>query len=270
MTSSILYYLGSYAVYTSDAAPSNSVGNEGDLCMVTSGDTSNIYMKTSGAWVVGSTYDMLRLGALAKTNNNILIANGTNWNSQQLSLNNIANVIVTNPSANDTLSYNGTNFVNTQQQQTVTQGAIVQVLNGTIGLASGSTSISTGAQPSATTGTQIWNKAITTAANSTRVEINMSACIDTSANLLGGRNITIVLCRGSTVLGVYGQYIDTSNAPHMMTISHIDTLPSTTGATYTYSARIAVNSGTWYIGQDSNGDTYGGRMGSSVSLKEII
>ena len=158
------------------------------------------------------------------------------------------------------------NTISPTQVGKIGSSSLGQVLTGSIPGATGATNFTpANVAPTTADGTEIWSQAITTISSSSKVEIDFSCAFDTSNN---GKILTIAIFRGSTC--IHADEVGSITAGFVVpySVKYVDT-PGAPGS-YTYSARIAVNTNSWFINSNKNSDTLGGTIPSSYSLKEIV
>ena len=225
------------ALHSGVGTPLVELGINGDLFL--SQDLNNLFIKRTGSWE-----DMTFGGVVA--------------------LNDLTDVTIDTPASGNIITFDGTNFVNSDSS--VAQIAR-QILSGSINAISGTGILTIEQTPNATTGTEIWSQTITTIDGSTRIRVNMSALVDVSHN---NRYITFILLRDSVVISAQAISIAGPGNVGTFTMAEINELPTTASATYIYSVRVAVSSQTWFVGQDHDGFNFNGANGSSYSIMEIL
>jgi len=104
------------ALYSGNGTPSVGTGNNGDLFL--SQNTNNLNIKISGSWFNITNSNAITIGGLSQGTNDVILSNGTNWTSAQLSLNNLSGVITSSLTTGNILYFNGTNFVNSAPNST--------------------------------------------------------------------------------------------------------------------------------------------------------
>lgn len=119
--------------------------------------------------------------------------------------------------------------------------------------------------PTATQGTLLWSKAITPTALDAIIEIQFDGMVDVSAQ---NANVTLTLFRDGQLIGLIGVSSSKSGYDFVtpFILRAIDT-PNTLNPV-TYTCRIGVSSGTWYLGRGQNA-TYGGVNKCTWSIKEF-
>lgn len=120
--------------------------------------------------------------------------------------------------------------------------------------------------PLVTEGTQLWSLTVTPLGIDSYFNIIFDTEIDVSGR---DKNVTISIFRGSTLIGLRTTSASgySGVSPTCMSINLYD-YPNTTSSV-TYSCRIGIDSGTWYLGQ-GNAQTMGGNNPSWWSVKEEL
>jgi len=172
-------------------------------------------------------------------------------------LNDLTDVVTTTPVAGQTLSFDGTNWVNIGSASGI-GGAAKRIWSGNILAAVGTTKINPGnTPPLITEGAELWNTTVTPwSANATYV-IQSSIMLAASK-----RKANLTLAVFSTVGGVDtylgGTVQIAASGKNSATLScSLTHAPATTGPV-TFSIRVGTTKGTWYVNRKSNGVTYGG------------
>ncbi len=100
--------------------------------------------------------------------------------------------------------------------------------------------------PLATEGTQIWQQTVTPVSLENAVRITFSGMVDTSTN---DGAVTIAIFEGSRLIGftVTGSSSYNGNVPATFLLDLYDPVANLTPKTY--SCRIGINKGTWYVGR---------------------
>lgn len=129
---------------------------------------------------------------------------------------------------------------------------------------SGTSAITPGATaPLRTAGTEILTQTLTPYSSSSKFIIKGSFTVGGSSN---GSTITVAVFRDTTYIGAALARMST-NGDHMTVCFDLLDQPNTTSAV-TYSCRVGITGGTWYVNRRSNENTYGG-TGSGWSIIEI-
>jgi hypothetical protein len=144
-------------------------------------------------------------------------------------------------------------------------GGIVALYRGTTAPMSGTSQIQPGnTPPSSTAGTLLFTKTITPTATTSDMMLNYTCLVDMS---YAGADITIAMFRGTTCIGVaLTESNKFSSQPTTVTLSVLDRPATLSPVTYT--VRIGVTTGTWYMGQTAVA-TFGGINRNVWSIMEI-
>ena len=145
--------------------------------------------------------------------------------------------------------------------------AIGQSVSEDVVASSGTTSIPwDSTTPLASEGTEIVSATITPGSVDSTIDITCAFSIGASTQ---NAQIIATLFRGSTCIDSQVAMSAKNNIEMGVFAFDFDDTPATTSAT-TYSIRIGVTSGTWYVNQGSGGETLGGTLESQIHLREII
>lgn len=139
-----------------------------------------------------------------------------------------------------------------------------QVVAGTVGRFSGTSTIPVATTPTSTMGTQVWSRAVTVKRGQ-RILLENQIFGDYSVN---SRYITVAYFRDTSLIGVAPFNIAATGIINGTSFMDYDTglVP---GNTYTYSCRVGGSgTGTWYVNQNKNGDRYGGGFANTFTLTE--
>lgn len=131
---------------------------------------------------------------------------------------------------------------------------IKNMFAGTLSATSGTSTITPGTTaPLVTAGTELWNLVVTPQTTSSRFTIQCGMTVSGSSN---SSTMTAAIFRNSTYIGSAIVRMDAANDVDGLNIL-INDLPNTTSAV-TYSCRVGVTGGTWYVNRRSSEITYGG------------
>jgi hypothetical protein len=149
---------------------------------------------------------------------------------------------------------------------TAGSGSVLQTIATNIAASTGTSTITlNNTAPTIASGTQIWTQAITPSTVTSKVALRGAFIV---ANNTAARTIVAMVFRGSTCIGVTGQYCATANTLNSVSISIVDSPASTAAQTYTI--RIAGSGvGTWYVQQTATAYFAGLLATSDILLQEI-
>jgi hypothetical protein len=176
-----------------------------------------------------------------------------------LVLDDLDDAIITTPTAGQTLSYNGTNWVNIGTTGGATGGgAAKRIWSGNIASTSGTTQFTPAtAAPAVSQGTQLWSAVIDPWSVNAVYVIQSNVAVAASVN---NANLTLALYR--TVNGVTtfigGTLQIVSSGTNSSTLSFSITDKPATTLPVTYQIRVGTNTGTWYVNRRTSEITYGG------------
>lgn len=162
-------------------------------------------------------------------------------------LDGLTDVTITSPTANQTLYYNGTQWINSSTGGNAGSGHIVRTVASSIAAISGTTTIPMdNTTPLITKGTQIWSATITPSASTTKMMISATAYMDANSQKV----IVMHIFRNNTPICSTAINVAGGSKPSTVSVQTTDA-PATTSAV-TYSCRVGLaTSGTWYVNTDS-------------------
>ena len=139
--------------------------------------------------------------------------------------------------------------------------AVLRSLSSSIAAANGTSSIpNDNTSPLISEGTEIWSYIITPQTNTNKIRINGAFALQGNAST----TTTVAVFAGSTCIKTY--IVDTQRCTQSINIEHS---PASASA-QTYSIRVGIGSGTWYVNSDISGPFFNGTMaGSSMTVEEI-
>lgn len=265
---------GTYAsrsITSSTLAISNADGAAGhpaiNLSAIgTAGTFQSVTVDAYGRVTAGSQQDLDSLSDVTITTpvtGEVPYYNGTEWVNNLpknfISLNDLLGITVSNPQVGESLYYNGTQWINYGVPGGANGGgAAKRIWSNNIASSSGTTVITpTTTPPSITAGTQLWSMTVN-APYSTLA----SYVIQTSVTGAGTTNqfVTIALFRTvggvSTYIGGTLQIVQSSN--NSATLSFSITDKPNTLQPVTYSVRVGITTGTWYVNRRNSENTFGG------------
>lgn len=172
---------------------------------------------------------------------------------QSLQLNDLSDVMITNPSVGQALIYNGTHWVNIGNASGG-GGFAKRIWSGNVSTLTGTSIITPSVTPpDITAGTQVWS--VTILPYSTDVSYVIQTSLPAAASI-NNANLTLALFRNDEYIGGTLQISNSGNNSSTLSLSITDTPNSTTPVVY--QVRIGTNTGTWYINRRSHELTYGG------------
>lgn len=193
------------------------------------------------------------------------------WIAINPNFNFLSDVIITSPTLNQSIRFNGTNWVNYTDVPPPPSGSglLVQVKWGPIGHFTGTTTIPiTNSAPLITQGTQIWSQSITPQAATSTIKISTSCAIAASTASV---SVVFAVFRGNTCIGTIGDSTANSNKLQAAHFTVYDNPATTSPITYTCRVGKDTGSGTWYINSISGLATpLGGLLDTNAwSIEEI-
>lgn len=229
---------------------------------------------------VNATATALEYKALAGTANQIVLTSGVGTSTFSIAPNpvipgtagvmipsgttaqrvNSAGAMRLNTTINGFEAFNGTVW-----QPLTSPNTLVQYFRGTVAPTTGTTIIPYGnVAPTSTQGTQLWSQTITPLDTGSYVEIQFSGIGDLSAL---NAYLIVTVFRGTTFIGMSMMPSGKQGNDFTSTFNvNLIDMPNTASAV-TYTARIGVSIGTWYLGR-GQAATFGNASLSHWSIKE--
>lgn len=157
------------------------------------------------------------------------------------------------------LDSNGKLFAS--QLPAIAASPIGSIFSGNVAQQSGSSVLNpTTTAPTNTQGTQIVSQVVAPSSNTAKVIIDFAGMVDTSTN---NATVNIAVFRGTTFIGISSSVIRTAGQVQPFALKIVDVPGTTANVTYTF--RIGVSSGSWYLGR-SQSNTFGGVNPSGWSI----
>lgn len=177
----------------------------------------------------------------------------------------MSDVVITAPTANDVLYYNGTNWVNAQTSNIPGAG---RSFSGNIAATSGTSVITPDVTPPLiTAGTELISQTITPLSTSSRfiIHFGVSASASTNNNIHSACLFRTLLGVSTYLGGAVQTYASGGNSASVQFI--ITDIPNTLSPV-TYSIRYGTSANTWYINRESARITFGGVQSGWVVEEE--
>lgn len=199
--------------------------------------------------------DLTAIAALSPTSG-YLVKTGTNtW---ALDNSTFLPVTIINPQVGESIFYNGSSWINYGTPGGAGGGAAKRIWSNNIPASSGTTIITPGTTaPLITQGTELWAQTFVP------LSTNVTYVIQTAVTAAGSSNnrfITIACFRTvggvSTFVGGTLHIVQSGNNSATLSFALTDK-PNTTQPV-TYSVRVGINSGTWFVNRHPGEITYGG------------
>lgn len=172
---------------------------------------------------------------------------------QPIALNDLSDTTVTSPVVGQTLTYDGTQWINLGSASGP-GGAAKRIWSGNVTSLSGTTVITPGTTaPLVTAGTQVWTVTVTPLSTTSSYVIQSNIAVAASLN---NANLTLALFRNNTYIGGTLQIVASGTNSSTLSFSITD-LPATTSPVV-YQVRVGTNTGTWYVNRRAAENTYGG------------